>query len=176
MASPHAAGCASLLIQSGEAITPDAIETRLETSPFTVTVPRNGLSFPRIDCRAAALLQPFGDLIPKSTTNTVRMNLAVGAANVGFAIYSDPSFDATTIDPASVRVGTTGLARERDGSYNIWFTDLNRDGLVDAFLFFSRKELFANGDLTPQSSTFTVSGNIGPFKLFSASDFVNVVP
>lgn len=51
MASPHAAGCAALLIQSGEATTPDEIETRLETSPVHVTDPTNGLSFPRIDCR-----------------------------------------------------------------------------------------------------------------------------
>lgn len=55
MASPHAAGCAALLIDSGEALTPDAIETRLETSPVHVTDPTNGLSFPRIDCSYSAL-------------------------------------------------------------------------------------------------------------------------
>ena len=55
MASPHAAGCAALLIDSGEALTPDAIETRLETSPVRVTDPTNGLSFPRIDCSYSAL-------------------------------------------------------------------------------------------------------------------------
>ena len=49
-ASPHAAGCAALLIQAGVATTPDEIETRLETSPVTVTDATNGLSFPRIDC------------------------------------------------------------------------------------------------------------------------------
>ena len=50
MASPHAAGCAALLIQGGEATTPDALENRLETSTVSVTDPTNGLSFPRIDC------------------------------------------------------------------------------------------------------------------------------
>ena len=55
MASPHAVGCAALLIDSGEALTPDAIESRLETSPFRVTDPTNGLSFPRIDCSYSAL-------------------------------------------------------------------------------------------------------------------------
>ncbi|MCH7999341.1 MAG: S8 family serine peptidase [Chloroflexi bacterium] len=49
-ASPHAAGCAALLIQAGVAVTPDQIETRLETSPVVVTDPTNGLQFPRIDC------------------------------------------------------------------------------------------------------------------------------
>jgi subtilisin family serine protease len=50
MASPHVAGCAALLIQSGNAVTPNEIETRLETSGVSVTDPTNGLSFPRIDC------------------------------------------------------------------------------------------------------------------------------
>jgi hypothetical protein len=54
MASPHAAGCAALFIQSGVAVTPDAIEARLEASPIRVTDPRNGLTFPRIDCRPTA--------------------------------------------------------------------------------------------------------------------------
>lgn len=50
MASPHAAGCAALLIAAGAATTPDAIETWLESSPITVTDATNGLSFPRLDC------------------------------------------------------------------------------------------------------------------------------
>jgi subtilisin family serine protease len=58
MASPHAAACAALLIQTGEATTPNQIETRLETSAFTVTVPGNGLTFPRIDCAPLANVPP----------------------------------------------------------------------------------------------------------------------
>ncbi len=54
-ASPHAAGCAALLIESGEARTPSAIETRLKISPTTITDPKNGLSFPRLDCSYSAI-------------------------------------------------------------------------------------------------------------------------
>jgi subtilisin family serine protease len=50
MASPHAAGCAALLLQAGRHATPDAVEARLEDSPVRVTDPKNGRSFPRIDC------------------------------------------------------------------------------------------------------------------------------
>ena len=50
MASPHAAGCAALLIEAGDATTPDEIETRLKTSGVQVTDPKNDLTFPRIDC------------------------------------------------------------------------------------------------------------------------------
>jgi hypothetical protein len=39
-----------LLIESGEAVTPDEIEARLKLSPTRVLDPKNGLSFPRIDC------------------------------------------------------------------------------------------------------------------------------
>lgn len=61
MASPHAAGCAALLIEAGDATTPAQIETRLETSPFTVTVAANSLSFPRIDCSPDFNLAPEVD-------------------------------------------------------------------------------------------------------------------
>ena len=54
MSSPHAAACAALLIQSGDATTPDEIETRLKTSAIQVT--RGGLSFPRIDCSPDAVV------------------------------------------------------------------------------------------------------------------------
>jgi subtilisin family serine protease len=50
MASPHAAGCAALFIQAGEAVTPDQIEARLKSSSIRVADPTNGLAFPRIDC------------------------------------------------------------------------------------------------------------------------------
>lgn len=47
-ASPHAAGCAALLMESGEALTPLEVEDRLKTSSSTVT--RDGITFPIIDC------------------------------------------------------------------------------------------------------------------------------
>ena len=53
LASPHAAGCAALLIEASVATTPDQIESRLETSKVQVTDAKNNLTFPRIDCRPA---------------------------------------------------------------------------------------------------------------------------
>jgi subtilisin family serine protease len=54
-ASPHAAACAALLIESEIATTPDDIESRMKGSPVSLTDPKNGLSFPRIDCFSGAL-------------------------------------------------------------------------------------------------------------------------
>ena len=59
MASPHAAGCAALLIDAGDAITPDQIEARLEDSTIMVTDGTNGLTFPRIDCSPEYVLLPL---------------------------------------------------------------------------------------------------------------------
>ena len=65
MASPHAAGCAALLIESEAALTPDLIETALEASSVKVTDVTNGLTFPRIDCSAILddyFVRPLGDI------------------------------------------------------------------------------------------------------------------
>ncbi|MFZ1794724.1 MAG: S8 family serine peptidase [Anaerolineae bacterium] len=50
MSSPHAAGCAALLIQSGVAVSPDQIESRLKQSNVNIFDSGTGLSFPRINC------------------------------------------------------------------------------------------------------------------------------
>jgi subtilisin family serine protease len=80
-ASPHAAGCAALLIDSGETLTPTAIETRLETSPFTVTDATNGLSFPRVDCSYSAVAALRG-LINRVGTIGLRGNSASSYAGI----------------------------------------------------------------------------------------------
>ena len=54
-AAPHAAGCAALLISAGAATAPDAIETLVTNSPVEVTDPKNGLTFPRLDCFTNAI-------------------------------------------------------------------------------------------------------------------------
>jgi subtilisin family serine protease len=61
-AAPLAASCAALLKQKHPAATPESIELALSTSPTWVTDPKNGLSFPRLDCAAAlAALPPCDD-------------------------------------------------------------------------------------------------------------------
>lgn len=52
-ACPHAAGAAALLLQARPTLTPDQIEAALRDTGVSVTDPKNGLSFRRIDVRAA---------------------------------------------------------------------------------------------------------------------------
>ena len=52
-ASPTVASCAALLLDKAPNLTPDQIEEALESSTTLVTDPKNGLSFPRLDCLKA---------------------------------------------------------------------------------------------------------------------------
>lgn len=87
-ASPHAAGCAALFIEAGVATTPDQIEARLEVSPVQVTDPKNGLTFPRIDCFEPGDYRPVGgiaelpDVPSPSAPNYTLLTGAIAAALV----------------------------------------------------------------------------------------------
>jgi hypothetical protein len=52
-ASPLAAACAADILQAYPGTTPDRLEAALKRSPTWVTDPKNGMSFPRLDCQAA---------------------------------------------------------------------------------------------------------------------------
>lgn len=94
MASPTAAGCAALLIQSGDATTPAAIETRLKTSSVTAT--RAGVTLPRIDCG------------PANTPPTVSADQSSVAVNEGATATNTGTFGDADNDPVTLTasVGT----------------------------------------------------------------------
>ena len=102
-ASPHAAGCAALLLDAGDALTPDAIEAFLKASPVQVTDPKNGLTFPRIDC--SPITQVDIDIKPSDFPNSI--NPRSGEV-IPVAILTTTVFDATTVDPLSVEFGPNG--------------------------------------------------------------------
>ena len=95
MATPVVAACAVLMLESGEASTPGELETRLETSPVTVTDPTNGLSFPRVDCDVSPPSAPEGDTIgvyrPSDGSMYLRRSNTTGFADVSsvYGLASD---------------------------------------------------------------------------------------
>ena len=101
MASPHAAGCAALLVSAGDATTPADIETRLETSPTQITDARNEVTLPRLDC------VPDDNQSPAvaATNATVTVDEGMTATNTG--TFSDPDGDAVSLT-ASVGTVTPG--------------------------------------------------------------------
>jgi len=62
-ASPLATACAALLLEADPTATAEELEAALNASPTFVTDATNGLSFPRVDCKAAldVLLCAIGD-------------------------------------------------------------------------------------------------------------------
>ena len=62
-ASPHAAGCAADLREAVPSLSPAEIEAALESSGVPVVDPKNGLTFPRIDCLGA--LESLGACIDR---------------------------------------------------------------------------------------------------------------
>ena len=98
MASPTAAGCAALLIESGEATTPAAIETRLETSSVQLT--RGGVTIPRIDCGPA-------NIPPSLTVNNATVTVNEGSTATNGGTFGDANNDPVTLS-ASIGTVTPG--------------------------------------------------------------------
>jgi subtilisin family serine protease len=105
MASPHAAGCAALLIHAGDATTPAEVEARLKNSAFEVTA--GGNTFPRIDCG------PDQNQAPELTANSAVVTVDEGDLAVNSGTVSDPDGDAYTL---SVSVGT--VVDNGDGTWS----------------------------------------------------------
>ncbi|HUD71336.1 MAG TPA: S8 family serine peptidase, partial [Dongiaceae bacterium] len=53
MATPHGVGCAAILYDAVPTLTPATLEANLEATGVPVIDPKNGRTFPRIDCLAA---------------------------------------------------------------------------------------------------------------------------
>ena len=104
MASPTAAGCAALLIESGEATSPDTIEARLQTSSVHVFDPTNGLSFPRIDCSPCPLVFALLD----QTVTDARFYSAVDEVTV--ASVFDSTSDTRVIAEKISFVGDSSIS------------------------------------------------------------------
>jgi subtilisin family serine protease len=102
MASPHAAGCAALLIQAGDASTPAAILSRLRNSAVQVTDPKNDLTLPRIDC------SPDENLPPTLTVSHPSVSVDEGATATNSGTFSDPDGDAVTLSASVGAVVANG--------------------------------------------------------------------
>ena len=106
MASPHAAGCAALLIASQEAVTPNQIEARLETSPVQVFNPKNGLTFPRIECA----LKPLIDVAASGPSTGLTGNEYPFIATVSPLIATQPISYSWQATGQSSLLNTGGLS------------------------------------------------------------------
>jgi len=141
MASSHAAGCAALLIQNGEAVNPDQIEARLESSAVQVLVAANGLSFPRIDCNPQVPLPDSFEPDNNSAEASVIEPGVLQAHNI--APIGDEDWTTFTLTvPSEVNLATSGAS----GDTRMWLYDANQnliefdgDGGADLFSLIDRQ-------------------------------------
>lgn len=81
------------------------------------------------------------------------------------AILSSPTFDARTIDAASLRlgneVGTDAQVVLSKGKYQTSISDANGDGRLDLVVMFNVPDVVANGDLTLATTSLVLRGRQG---------------
>jgi len=86
-ASPLAAACAADVLQAYPGLSPDRLEAALKQSPTQVTDPKNGMSFPRLDCEAAVGAAgpalSFYTLTPCRLVDTRNANGPFGGPSLG---------------------------------------------------------------------------------------------
>jgi hypothetical protein len=79
------------------------------------------------------------------------------------AVLSTATFDATTLDPATIVLGDetgsdTPVAKRNNSRYFASAEDVNGDGRLDLVLQFSVPALVANGDLTSSTTSLVLRG------------------
>jgi murein DD-endopeptidase MepM/ murein hydrolase activator NlpD len=119
------------------------------------------------------------DIKPDGAPNPVNLS---GNGVIPVAILSSADFDATTIDPATLRLGDgadpdTPVATRPNGTYQVHAEDANEDGVLDLVVHVRVNELVANGDLTPTTTSLVVRGFLtNGCTNFSGEDAVTIVP
>jgi hypothetical protein len=118
------------------------------------------------------------DIKPGSTTNPVNIG-ANGSLPV--AILTEPWFDATTIDPATVTLGDnsgteTFINVNSRGRIQYSLEDVDGDGDMDFVAHFSIPTLVSNGDLTSSTTMLYINGADTGGATFFGHDVVSIVP
>jgi len=130
------------------------VDTLLGRELTTVTVG----SFP-MDLALTPVLPPgrvFVDIRPNSLANNVNPS---GTDRISVAVLSSPSFDASTVDRASIAFGRTGIEAP-PLSCSPSLSDVNGDGLPDLVCDFDESATgFLSGDSTGYWTGRTVSGS-----------------
>ncbi len=118
------------------------------------------------------------DIKPGSSDNPVNL-MAAGDGSLAVAVLSSASFDASTVDVASVTLGSAaggaGVERRKNGAYQASLADANGDGRADLVLHFDRQALIAGGWLDANTTALTLLGNLRSGVQVAATDAVKPV-
>ncbi|GIH05456.1 hypothetical protein Rhe02_35230 [Rhizocola hellebori] len=98
-------------------------------------------------------------------------NLA-GLGQLSMTLFSTEKIDVTQVDPDTVRLGGTGVARWESGQPLTVVADRNSDGRADLGLFFDKQALRDNGALTAATTELTVTAKLPDGQPVTASQAV----
>jgi len=118
---------------------------------------------------APAVIAVAIDIKPGSFPNSI--NLGSNGV-VPVAILSSATFDARTVDPASVALAGTAVALKGRGTLMAGFEDVNGDGLVDLVVHVTTQAL----QLTATDSLAVLTGRTFSGRLVRGADTVRIVP
>lgn len=115
------------------------------------------------------------DVKPGSSDNPVKLN-DKGNGDIPVAVLSGATFDASLVNVASVRLGTTAVAKRNNGTYMSSLEDVNGDGRADLVLHFERDTMIGAGDLAATTTQLQLVANLTDGRQIGASDVVRVIP
>lgn len=88
------------------------------------------------------------------------------------AVLSTETFDATSLDIASIRFAGASVNVKKNGQYHYSFEDVNGDGLLDLVLHFNTQDL----QLSESSTEATLTGTTEAGRCVTATDSIRIVP
>jgi hypothetical protein len=110
------------------------------------------------------------DIKPGSDPNAIKL---ADNGSIPVAILSSPTFDASTVDPATLRLDSAGVrvVGGKNAKLQTSLEDVNGDGLPDLVIHFDRGEF----EPVAGASTATVTGNLFDGTLIEGSDSIELV-
>lgn len=115
--TPLAAACAALLAQKSPSVTPLSVEAALRSSPSRVVDPKNGLSFPRLDCAAALAALPVCDDGEDNDGDGLTDFPADPGCSSALAPAEDPACDDGADNDLDGGIDFAGLDLDGDGDF-----------------------------------------------------------
>jgi hypothetical protein len=127
------------------------------------------MNFPTELVNGPQFIQVQIDIKPGSFPNSISLR---SGGTVPVAIFSTGSFDARSVDPASVTLASASVALKGKGTPMASFEDVNGDGLPDLVVQVSTDAL----QLSAGDSVAILEGRTFDGKRIRGSDSVRIVP
>lgn len=114
------------------------------------------------------------DVLPGSAENPFKLGLR-GNGTLPVAVLSGNGTDAQELDVGSVRLGTTPVARRKNGTFMTSLEDVDQDGDLDLVLHFERRALQDDGTVTASTVSLTLQAILTGGQQVEGTDHLTVM-